>query len=63
MVQAASLSEAARPFREHRPACLLGTLHKANPTGLGRIVRDAAGQFTGIVEEKDATAPSGKSPK
>jgi bifunctional UDP-N-acetylglucosamine pyrophosphorylase/glucosamine-1-phosphate N-acetyltransferase/UDP-N-acetylglucosamine pyrophosphorylase len=34
---------------------LLGTLHKPNPAGLGRIVRDAAGQFTGIVEEKDAT--------
>lgn len=35
--------------------CLLGTLHKANPQGLGRIVRDAAGEFAGIVEEKDAT--------
>lgn len=36
-------------------ACLLGTLHKANPQGLGRIVRDSAGEFAGIVEEKDAT--------
>jgi len=35
-------------------ACLLGTLHKANPQGLGRIVRDAQGEFAGIVEEKDA---------
>jgi bifunctional UDP-N-acetylglucosamine pyrophosphorylase/glucosamine-1-phosphate N-acetyltransferase/UDP-N-acetylglucosamine pyrophosphorylase len=32
----------------------LGTGHKANPTGLGRIVRDGAGNFLGIVEEKDA---------
>jgi bifunctional UDP-N-acetylglucosamine pyrophosphorylase/glucosamine-1-phosphate N-acetyltransferase/UDP-N-acetylglucosamine pyrophosphorylase len=33
----------------------LGTLHKEDPTGLGRIVRDRSGQFEGIVEEKDAT--------
>ena len=37
------------------PACILGTAHKENPQGLGRIVRDAAGEFAGIVEEKDAT--------
>ncbi|MFO0882971.1 MAG: hypothetical protein U0894_02090 [Pirellulales bacterium] len=36
-------------------ACLLGTLHKENPTGLGRIVRGEGGEFVGIVEEKDAT--------
>ncbi|MEC8241107.1 MAG: glycosyl transferase family 2, partial [Planctomycetota bacterium] len=35
--------------------CLLGTLLKDNPQGLGRIVRDKAGRFEGIVEEKDAT--------
>jgi len=38
-----------------KTACLLGTLHKDNPYGLGRIVRDATGEFAGIVEEKDAT--------
>ena len=38
-----------------RPACVLGTLHKDNPAGLGRIVRDSGGVFEGIVEEKDAT--------
>jgi bifunctional UDP-N-acetylglucosamine pyrophosphorylase/glucosamine-1-phosphate N-acetyltransferase len=54
MVQGASLVRLLDHFRAHRPACLLGTLHKANPTGLGRIVRDASGNFTGIVEEKDA---------
>ncbi len=37
------------------PACIMGTLHKENPQGLGRIVRDQAGEFVGIVEEKDAT--------
>jgi bifunctional N-acetylglucosamine-1-phosphate-uridyltransferase/glucosamine-1-phosphate-acetyltransferase GlmU-like protein len=42
-------------FNERKPACLLGTLHKPNPAGLGRIVRNSAGEFQGIVEEKDAT--------
>jgi bifunctional UDP-N-acetylglucosamine pyrophosphorylase/glucosamine-1-phosphate N-acetyltransferase/UDP-N-acetylglucosamine pyrophosphorylase len=55
MVQSSSLGTLLDHFRQHRPACLLGTLHKANPAGLGRIVRNAAGQFTGVVEEKDAT--------
>lgn len=41
---------------EHlQAACLLGTANKDNPTGLGRIVRDDAGRFAAIVEEKDAT--------
>jgi len=37
-------------------ALTLLTLHLANPAGYGRIVRDAAGKVTCIVEEKDATA-------
>jgi len=32
------------------------TVNLANPAGYGRIVRNAAGQVTKIVEEKDATA-------
>jgi bifunctional UDP-N-acetylglucosamine pyrophosphorylase / glucosamine-1-phosphate N-acetyltransferase len=55
MVQASSLVKLLDHFTRHQPACLLGTLHKPNPAGLGRIVRDAAGEFTGIVEDKDAT--------
>jgi bifunctional UDP-N-acetylglucosamine pyrophosphorylase / glucosamine-1-phosphate N-acetyltransferase len=31
------------------------TMELADPTGYGRIVRDAAGRVTGIVEHKDAT--------
>jgi bifunctional UDP-N-acetylglucosamine pyrophosphorylase/glucosamine-1-phosphate N-acetyltransferase/UDP-N-acetylglucosamine pyrophosphorylase len=34
----------------------MGTAKKQNPTGLGRVVRDAAGNFQAIVEEKDASA-------
>lgn len=56
LIQSSSVTELLAHFERHRPACLLGTLRKANPAGLGRIVRDAAGQFVGIVEEKDATA-------
>jgi bifunctional UDP-N-acetylglucosamine pyrophosphorylase/glucosamine-1-phosphate N-acetyltransferase/UDP-N-acetylglucosamine pyrophosphorylase len=42
-------------FAKTETACLLGTAHKANPQGLGRIVRDGAGRFEAIVEERDAT--------
>jgi bifunctional UDP-N-acetylglucosamine pyrophosphorylase/glucosamine-1-phosphate N-acetyltransferase/UDP-N-acetylglucosamine pyrophosphorylase len=37
------------------PACLLGTTQTTDPAGLGRVVRDAKGKFTGIVEDRDAT--------
>lgn len=37
------------------PACILGTAYKDDPAGLGRIVRNPAGDFVGIVEEKDAS--------
>jgi bifunctional UDP-N-acetylglucosamine pyrophosphorylase/glucosamine-1-phosphate N-acetyltransferase len=55
LVQSASLQKLLGHFVAHHPVCLLGTLHKENPHGLGRIVRDASGNFVGIVEEKDAT--------
>jgi bifunctional UDP-N-acetylglucosamine pyrophosphorylase/glucosamine-1-phosphate N-acetyltransferase/UDP-N-acetylglucosamine pyrophosphorylase len=55
MLQSRSLRALLDHFERHRPACLLGTLHKDNPQGLGRIVRDNEGRFATIVEEKDAT--------
>jgi bifunctional UDP-N-acetylglucosamine pyrophosphorylase/glucosamine-1-phosphate N-acetyltransferase/UDP-N-acetylglucosamine pyrophosphorylase len=55
MVQVASLRAVLAEFVARRPGCLLGTAHKADPAGMGRIVRDAAGQFLAIVEDKDAT--------
>ena len=56
LLQSTSLQKLLSHFQEHKPASLLGTLHKSNPQGLGRIVRDVEGKFIGIVEERDATA-------
>jgi len=36
-------------------ACLLGTAIVENPTGFGRILRDGAGRFLRIVEERDCS--------
>ena len=55
MVQVSSLQAVLAEFASQRPACLLGTASKPDPTGLGRIVRNAAGEFQAIVEEKDAS--------
>jgi len=55
MLQATSVAKLLESASAQGMACLLGTLHSPNPTGLGRIVRDPAGKFAGIVEEKDAT--------
>jgi UDP-N-acetylglucosamine pyrophosphorylase len=55
MVQTDSLQAVLSEFAARRPACLLGTAIKANPAGLGRIVRDTAGEFVAVREEKDAS--------
>jgi bifunctional UDP-N-acetylglucosamine pyrophosphorylase/glucosamine-1-phosphate N-acetyltransferase/UDP-N-acetylglucosamine pyrophosphorylase len=55
MTQASSLRTLLAEFEKQRPACLLGTASKPNPAGLGRILRDKAGKFTGIIEDKDAS--------
>jgi bifunctional UDP-N-acetylglucosamine pyrophosphorylase/glucosamine-1-phosphate N-acetyltransferase len=43
--------------RQHhdQAACLLGTVLLDDPTGFGRILRDSAGRFLRIVEERDCT--------
>lgn len=55
MTQASSLQALFAEYKASQAACVLGTLLKDNPQGLGRIVRDASGEFERIVEEKDAT--------
>jgi bifunctional UDP-N-acetylglucosamine pyrophosphorylase/glucosamine-1-phosphate N-acetyltransferase/UDP-N-acetylglucosamine pyrophosphorylase len=56
LLQASSVKTLLENFAASGASCVLGTVEKANPTGYGRIVRDAQGNFTGVVEEKD-TAP------
>lgn len=56
LVQPTSLQTLCSEFERSQPACLLGTIHKPQPQGLGRIVRDEQGRFRAIVEERDATA-------
>ena len=55
LIQPSSLKTLLAEFEQTQPGLLQGTLHKTDPTGLGRIVRDEAGAFVGIVEEKDAS--------
>jgi bifunctional UDP-N-acetylglucosamine pyrophosphorylase / glucosamine-1-phosphate N-acetyltransferase len=55
LAQPESLRAVLGEFERGECAAVLGTLHKANPAGLGRIVRDPQGKFAAIVEEKDAT--------
>lgn len=55
LMQASSIRALLAEFARAQPACLLGTARRSDPTGLGRIVRDAAGNFAAIVEERDAT--------
>ena len=55
MTQADSVRALLDDFQRERPACIIGTTHKQDPSGLGRIVRDERGEFIAIVEEKDAT--------
>ncbi len=42
--------------RQDGAACLLGTAVIPDPTGFGRILRDSAGRFLRIVEERDCNA-------
>lgn len=55
LIQPLSIQRLISEFRKGPYACLLGTLVKDDPVGLGRIVRDSRGKFQHIVEEKDAT--------
>lgn len=55
LMQRDSIEKLLTAFHRDRPACLLGTAHKDDPHGLGRIVRSPSGEFLGIVEERDAT--------
>lgn len=55
LIQASSIKRLIDEFHAGQWDCLLGTLLKDNPFGLGRIVRDSEGRFERIVEQKDAS--------
>jgi len=58
MIRAETLAALVQQHRSHRgrgAACTILTVKLDDPTGYGRIVRDDAGLFDRIVEQKDAT--------
>jgi bifunctional UDP-N-acetylglucosamine pyrophosphorylase/glucosamine-1-phosphate N-acetyltransferase/UDP-N-acetylglucosamine pyrophosphorylase len=55
MIQVESIRKLFAAYQDGSPSCILGTAHKDNPVGLGRILRDDKGEFCGIIEEKDAS--------
>jgi bifunctional UDP-N-acetylglucosamine pyrophosphorylase/glucosamine-1-phosphate N-acetyltransferase len=58
MIRAETLAALVQQHRSHRgrgAACTILTVKLEDPTGYGRIVRDNAGLFERIVEQKDAS--------
>ena len=55
LLQVDSVRTLLAEYERQSPACIVGSTHKENPLGLGRIVRDEKQRFVGIVEQKDAT--------
>lgn len=58
MIKHETLAGLIQQHHHHRgkgAACTILTVKMANPTGYGRIIRDDAGLFEKIVEQKDAT--------
>jgi len=55
LIRTETLQALVAAHREHDAALTLLTLHFQDPTGYGRIVRDAEGRVQRIVEQRDAT--------
>ncbi len=55
LLKAESLRGLIEEQSSHQAGCVIGTAVTEANQGLGRIVRDARGEFVGIVEQKDAT--------
>ena len=56
LMRTESFSGLLEDYHAANAACVIGTARTQNNFGLGRIVRDDAGTFLRIVEEKDASA-------
>ena len=55
LLRAKSLLGLLQDQTTHNASCVIGTASTAKNEGLGRIVRDADGEFLRIVEERDTT--------
>ncbi len=55
LLKGSSLKALLDAQAEQKAACVIGTADTANNEGLGRVVRDASGNFECIVEHKDAS--------
>jgi bifunctional UDP-N-acetylglucosamine pyrophosphorylase/glucosamine-1-phosphate N-acetyltransferase/UDP-N-acetylglucosamine pyrophosphorylase len=54
-IRPATLQALVAEFRRRQTTCLLGTGYREHPQGLGRITRDERGEFSAIVEDRDAS--------
>ncbi len=55
LMRSESVAGLLAEYQRRPAACVLGTAYKANPAGLGRIIRNRRGDFQAIVEDRDAT--------
>ena len=55
LMRSESLKALLDEFQTQKAACVIGTAQTEQNQGLGRIVRDAHGEFLKIVEQKDAS--------
>ena len=55
LIRPEPLADLLNRQREENADCLLGTAILPDPTGFGRILRDSAGRFLKIVEQRDCT--------
>lgn len=55
LLRGSSLAGLLSDLKEQGAVCVVGTARTEQNQGLGRIVRDAAGNFLKIVEQRDAT--------
>ncbi|VAX39998.1 N-acetylglucosamine-1-phosphate uridyltransferase / Glucosamine-1-phosphate N-acetyltransferase [hydrothermal vent metagenome] len=56
LLKSASLSGLLNAMKSENACCVIGTAETSANEGLGRIVRDAKGDFVKIVEQKDASS-------
>jgi bifunctional UDP-N-acetylglucosamine pyrophosphorylase/glucosamine-1-phosphate N-acetyltransferase len=60
LMRAEPLADLLKRAEEHKAACLLGTATVDDPTGFGRILRDTAGHFLRIIEQRDCDPDEAK---